>query len=83
VSVGERDIARVSRSVPSARPPAAGTVSEKKNQRCAPAPERERSTAGARPSSLQTSRSALTSAAHVSPSRSIASTQHVSSAKSG
>ena len=51
--------------------------------RCAPSPERDRSTAGGTPISRHTSRSAATSACHEPPSRSIASSQQVSSASSG
>ena len=82
-SVVVRAIALVRSIEPKRRASAAGTGSLKKNHTCAPSPERERSIAGASWSSSHTSRIALTSDCQERPSRSIASSQHVSSASSG
>jgi hypothetical protein len=61
----------------------AETGSAKKNQACAPFPDRDRSTAIGTPDERHVSANAATSSLHESPSKSAARNQHVSSSRSG
>jgi hypothetical protein len=62
---------------------AAGMASSKKNQTCAPRPERERSRAVGRFSRRHVSRNAVASSCHPALSKSTARKKHVSSRNSG
>ena len=68
---------------PILRAVAAATGVAKKNQTCAPLPERERSTATASPSRRHVCLNARTSSIHELLSKSTAKNQHVSSSNIG
>jgi len=70
-------------SVPSRRAAPAGTGRSKKNQMCAPLPERERSNTAGTSSSRQVERNADVSSFHVFLSKSTARNQQVSFSSSG
>ena len=80
---GFRSMAKVSTYVRTSRTNRAGCGSSKKNQRCAPFPERDLSRATGSPSSPRTSHIDELSVRQVDLSRSIAANLTVSSARSG
>ena len=78
-----RDIVSVSKYDAILRAEVALTGAEKKDQACAPFPERDLSTATGKPRSVQVRAKAVTSARHCASSKSTATNQHVSSRSSG
>ncbi len=73
----------VIRKQPSLRAATAGTGEPKKNQACAPLPERDRSMATGKPCRRQVSAKAVTSSCQVFLSKSAARNQQVSTGRSG